>query len=261
METTNQDRAKAAAKLARLLIVLGREIGDADNVNEDRTWLREHTLPPDEIEYGGKHAIDNLRDISQLISDADDCTATLGNHPLSKRAKAVLFLAREAIGEADVPAQWAMDDGKDEEAVRIVRDALRRVAGRCHDKMELLAADVAAEFAEFKRGPANATEKDDQDWMLVSEAVAQLPFVGSLKALYRFAEEHPDKLRIRKHPEHAQRRQAHRADVQRLAQEQEEREFEAMDRPGADNLPAVSEQGIESLAARVAAARARKAGK
>lgn len=119
----------------------------------------------------------------------------------------------------------------------------------------LLAAEQSGEATE--EAPA-ATESD---WILASEAVAQVPFIGSLKALYKFAEENPGKLRLRPHPTHPQRRQAHAADVLRLQMEYADREFDALGRSRADDLPSVSDRGMEALAERMARERGKKDGR
>jgi hypothetical protein len=99
-------------------------------------------------------------------------------------------------------------------------------------------------------------DDDGRDWILASEAVAQLPFLNGLKGLYRFAADNPGKLRTRPHPRHSRRRQVHAADVLRLAAEHERREAEALDSPAADALPSLD--GLRKLADRLAAERARK---
>ncbi len=96
------------------------------------------------------------------------------------------------------------------------------------------------------------------DWILVSKAVARLAFICNLKALYKFAKDNPDKLRLRPHPTHKKRQQANAADVLRLEMEHDEKQFEALGDPTADDLPSVSGEGLEVLAKRIAAERASK---
>ena len=113
-------------------------------------------------------------------------------------------------------------------------------------------------LAEHRLAPTTPPEASGNDWILVSEAQTRLPFIRTLKQLYKYAEEHPDKLRLRPHPNHPQRRQANAADVLRLEMEYEAKQFEAMDSPEADGLPSFSEKGVEALAERVARVRAKK---
>jgi hypothetical protein len=152
---------------------------------------------------------------------------------------------------------------------RLVGDALR--AGSTEESpdtdaltekdLRLYLNRVKAWAAES--GGAPEAERDEQaadnkDWILVSEAVSRLPFIRNLKALYKYAEKHPDKLMLRPHPEHPKRRQANAADVLRLEIEHDRKQLDAMDRPGAEGLPSLSEGGIEALAKRMAEARATK---
>ena len=87
---------------------------------------------------------------------------------------------------------------------------------------------------------------------------AQLPFIKNLKALKKFAKDHPYKLRMRPHPSHPRRLQVNAADVLRLAMEHDDKQFEALDGPGADKLPSISDRGFGALAERVARVRANK---
>ena len=65
--------------------------------------------------------------------------------------------------------------------------------------------------------PEEAEAKDDSpDWILVSEALAKLKQFKNRKAIEKFARDNPDKLHLRPHPTHSQRRQAYAADVLRL---------------------------------------------
>jgi hypothetical protein len=99
---------------------------------------------------------------------------------------------------------------------------------------------------------------DGGEWILVSEAVARLPFIRNVKALRKYAQDHPGKLRLRPHPEHGRRHQANAADVLRLEMEHDKDQFAAMDSPTADSLPSISEANLRPLAERVHQIRAGK---
>jgi len=102
------------------------------------------------------------------------------------------------------------------------------------------------------------SEKKTNDWIPVTEAISQLPFVKDLKSLYRYAEAHPEKLRLRPHPTHKRRRQASAADVMHLVIEHNNYLFDAMGGPMADNLLPISEAELAPLASRLADIRAGK---
>ena len=153
----------------------------------------------------------------------------------------------------------AGDDGLEEAAT--IGAALGVLARIMRDKRLPDDPDERQRMADTLRAVCPPPAGDDQDWMLVSEAVAELPFIANLKALDRYAAKHPGKLRLRDHPHHKKRRQAHRADVQRLVQEHNGREFAALDGTAADDLPAISEAGVEALVARMSRERQKKAGK
>jgi len=114
------------------------------------------------------------------------------------------------------------------------------------------------ELAADATPPVADTTSPDDGWILVSEAVALLPFIRTPKQLTKYAEENPDKLRLRPHPTHGRRRQANAADVLKLEMEYNRRQFDAMDGSAADDIPSVSEEGLNSLAAGLEQIRARK---
>jgi hypothetical protein len=99
---------------------------------------------------------------------------------------------------------------------------------------------------------------DEDNWILVSDALTELPFLRNRKALYKFAKENPGKLRLRSHPSHKQRRQANAGDVLRLAKEYNNKQFAAMDGSGADSLPSLTEESLAPLAERLTRERAEK---
>jgi len=99
---------------------------------------------------------------------------------------------------------------------------------------------------------------DEGGWILVSDALTQLPFLRNLNALYKFADENPGKLRLRPHPNHKQRHQANAGDVLRLSKEYSNKQFEAMGSPGADSLPSLTEESLAPLAARLTRVKAEK---
>jgi hypothetical protein len=120
-------------------------------------------------------------------------------------------------------------------------------------------------WVEWEHGVPSRTPPpvaaDDRDWILVSQAVARLPFINGIRALYRYSNEHPDKLRLRPHPEHPQRRQANAADVLRLEIEHDAQQFEAMGRDEANDLPPLTDCEATIMAERIAEIRRRKSGK
>ena len=107
--------------------------------------------------------------------------------------------------------------------------------------------------------PEDKVKSDDEGgWILISDALTQLPFLKSLRALYKFADENPGKLHLRPHPKRKQRRQANAGDVLRLSKEYSNKQFEAMGSPGANSLPSLTEESLAPLAARLNRVKAEK---
>ena len=89
--------------------------------------------------------------------------------------------------------------------------------------------DAGAEGAGIRSREANA---DSREWILVSEAVARLPFINNLKSLFSFAKSNPNRLRLRPDPKHKRRRQAFAADVLPLEIDRDKWRFDALDKSG-----------------------------
>jgi hypothetical protein len=192
---------------------------------------------------------------------------------LDPRIRRVLELAERCTSVADVPAElkvaerWCI-------AKRMVWMLRRsppgeppgpltpvwRVIGDASGLYLLLRPEGEAALAEDRLGEGRtAEESDDKDWILATEALKALPFIrGGVKALYKYAADNPTKLRVRPHPHHKRRRQAHAADVQRLSAVHDAEQSEALDGRAADDLPSLSEDGLGRLADRMTGARAAK---
>jgi len=119
-----------------------------------------------------------------------------------------------------------------------------------------LALHREAGIASVPEAESGDRQPDENEWILVSEAVARLPFIRTVKALRKFAEDHPEKLRLRPHPKHGRRHQVSAADVLRLEMEHDREQFESLDRSAADILPSIADLG--PLAERLKQTRARK---
>lgn len=149
------------------------------------------------------------------------------------------------------------DDKREALKTRLLSEQLEGLAV----DSSLLRARIRRERAKLldcdKKVPEAKTD-DKKDWILVTEALTQLPFIKDLDALYKYAEENPDKLRLRPHPTHKKRRQASAADVLRLEIDYNNEQFEAMGSPAAAKLSPLSEGGLADMAERMKQANASK---
>ena len=155
------------------------------------------------------------------------------------------------------------------EVVRQVNDALAltetryaefcadaEAVGPFADAMETLQRriDVAAKAIADAEKPSGE-QADADGWIPAHRAESQLRWTH--KQLLSFAAENPNKLKTRKPSK--QRLEVWAADVFKLEAESGRHDFDALQSPAADNLPTISESGMEKLAARLSQARARKA--
>lgn len=122
-------------------------------------------------------------------------------------------------------------------------------------------ARAAGDARDFLRAQAPETPNDlaDDGWILASEALPRLPFItGGAKGLRRYAAEHPDKLRLRPHPNHGRRCQVYAVDVVRLEIEYSQQQFKALGTPEAAKLPDISGAGLQLIAERLKKQKAEK---
>lgn len=74
----------------------------------------------------GEASYKNVAAIRRSISEAQNEIDGLPRMKVFRQCWEMLELAHDEIGEAHLPAEWAVIDGADHEAVQICRDALRR---------------------------------------------------------------------------------------------------------------------------------------
>ena len=156
------------AKLSRTLACIEGQLSDFGNIDEDKSWIAAGKGPPPRIKRGAEYAIANVRHIASQIFDAETIADQLPSHALLTEVKVVLHLTRECIGQADVPADFALYEKERREAVDICRDAMRRAHERCSFTMQELSARV---FVAARSGlPGQARPDDDPERVAFAEA-------------------------------------------------------------------------------------------
>jgi|GEM_PF-6229640 len=129
--------------------------------------------------------------------------------------------------------QWALSPAKGDEWGRTNFDVYPGISRRILEVDNIFTTEVEllALLKQCRELPGD--EHDDDVWILVSEALPQLqPHIKSDKDLKKYAKEHLNELRLRRHPNHERRHQAHAGDVARLAKRLNENWFERIDAPG-----------------------------
>lgn len=141
------------AKLGAMLNYLAGVFGDHENVDEDHSWMQ---TGPDPIvnppARGATHAIRNVRQVMRDIVEAGELANVLPTD-VRREVKEALTLADHAIGQADVPAKMALDDGDEDEAVKIAGHGLLRAHERSGATLERLAARISVLADEVRTAP------------------------------------------------------------------------------------------------------------
>lgn len=149
------------ARLGYTLWSIAGQLEDCDYVDEDQSWLGK-VDPRHQPPRGASFAIANVRSLDAEISEADMLAKDLSGEELRRQIREALTLAHQHIGQADVPAEWAVIDGDDEEAINICRTALARAYEECGVALKRLSAAVLVVADEacdrFNRGHASEAD-------------------------------------------------------------------------------------------------------
>lgn len=128
--------------LGRGLLNLAQRLEDYEEIDKDRSWLREGVSPPRKRKRGGKYVLENVREIMNEINEAEQAAKSLPPNQTIRETKEALLLLWETMGQPDVPISWAVEDGKEEEAIRMGREELFKAWERCGGALERLGAKI-----------------------------------------------------------------------------------------------------------------------
>ena len=129
--------------LSSCLRSLAGELEDCELIDEDDPWIGKGGTPPPEPERSPKIAIRRIKTFQNDIWRCELLASTVTLTDLKRPILAALVECREAICQADVPAEMALLDGDTQEATRICQNAM------------CLARDRT--FAELSRGMARCS--------------------------------------------------------------------------------------------------------
>lgn len=136
-------RVKALATLSRQLYLIAGILDDEDGMDEDLSWLRNHTEPPETPPRGATYAIKNAQELDAEIHGAIEVAESLPDHPLIREVEAALHLTHESLGQCEVPAEFALTDGAPDVAVSYIRAGFASANERCHRALQVLAAQLS----------------------------------------------------------------------------------------------------------------------
>ena len=126
--------------LSRCLRSLAGVLEDCELIDEDDSWIGKGGAPPTELERSPEIAIRRIKTFQNDIWRCELLASAVTLLDLKRPILAALVECREAICQADVPAEMALLDGDAQEAPRICQNAMRLARDRT--------------FAELSRGAA-----------------------------------------------------------------------------------------------------------
>ena len=120
---------------------------------------------------GAEVALENYRELVADIDEAERVAAILPDQKLSKKILVVLSSVEDQLGQAYVPAEWALAENKPDEAIGCIRDAFKRTYFTLGPSLAPLVGEVSfflrnfstkAKTAEFVMTEDETKEKQNQ---------------------------------------------------------------------------------------------------
>lgn len=142
MYTKKNERIACCQLIATIRLIAGL-FEDYETIDEDQSWIAEGGPPPREVERHPKHAVAYVREVTSLIAEAMATAKSLPGSSLIRDTRVSLTLAHEAIGQADVPAEFALLNGDWDKSVECAKDGIRRAYERCGGTLEVLVARLS----------------------------------------------------------------------------------------------------------------------
>ena len=118
---------------------------DCELIDEDDSWIGKGGVPPTELERSPEIAIRRVKTFQDDMWRCEMLASAVTLPDLKRLLLAALVECREAIGQADVPAEMALLDGETQEATRICQDAMCLARDRTFEELTKGAALCSAE--------------------------------------------------------------------------------------------------------------------
>ena len=131
--------------LSRSLWSLAGDLEDCELIDEDDSWLAEGVPPPTEPKRSPEIAIRRIRAFQNNIWRCETLASAVTLPELKRPILAALVQCREAICQADLPAEFALMNGDEQEATGICQDAMCRARDRTLAELSRVAALCSAE--------------------------------------------------------------------------------------------------------------------
>ena len=145
------NRSERSVRDYILLIHLFRCLGyvaglleDCEPIDEDDSWM-DGEVPPTDIEQSPKIAIRRIKNFQDEIWRCELLASSITLLDIKRPILTTLVECREAVGQADVPAEMALLDGDVQEATRICQDAMRLARDRTFRELSKASALCSAE--------------------------------------------------------------------------------------------------------------------
>ena len=131
--------------LSSSLRCLVSALEDCELIDEDDSWIGKGGVPPTELERSPEFAIRNLKTFQDDMWRCELLASAVTLPDLKRLLLAALVECREAIEQADIPAELALLDGETQEATRICQGAMCLARDRTFEELTKAAALCSAE--------------------------------------------------------------------------------------------------------------------
>ena len=111
------------------------------------------------VKTGAKYALQNLLALDRLIHEAEDNAARLLGEPLKSEVLLALRVVHEGIGQAEIPVESSIYDGKERLGVRFAVEQVTIARDRDGGRLAVLAEAIevlAGAVLQANRSPAGA---------------------------------------------------------------------------------------------------------
>ena len=177
-------------RLGHTLSIIASTLEWAEYVDDEQQEPPEWPpLADNELGRGARFAIKNTRSLSRDIGEAQELAKEYLTGDLCRAVRETLMLVSQTLCQPDVPAEFVFQNGEEEEAVAICRNAMERAYNECGVALKRLSAavliegDDACDAYNQAHGTENGERKAVAKRGPVKLSAAEQDLVGAIRAI------------------------------------------------------------------------------